>query len=133
PDKYKVYLTDEQFAKLKEEMPNLEYYGGMIKEMNKGAVIVDDMNHFETEEFLKLLKPDVFFSGIKDKYVAQKGGTLSRQLHSYDYSGPYAGFAGAVNFARDVTMGIYTPAWGYVKAPWKTEPTLEGQVAGGER
>ncbi|MDF2596405.1 MAG: nitrogenase component alpha chain, partial [Clostridia bacterium] len=32
PDKYKVYLTDEQFAKLKEEMPNLEYYGGMIKE-----------------------------------------------------------------------------------------------------
>jgi nitrogenase molybdenum-iron protein alpha chain len=133
PDKYKVYLTDEQFAKLKEEMPNLEYYGGMIKEMNKGAVIVDDMNHFETEEFLKLLKPDVFFSGIKDKYVAQKGGTLSRQLHSYDYSGPYAGFAGAVNFARDVTMGIYTPAWGYVKAPWKTEPTLTGQVAGGER
>lgn len=131
PDKYKVTLSEERYEKLKEEI-GLEYYGGMIKEMENGAIIVDDMNHLETEEFLKLLKPDVFFSGIKDKYVAQKGGTLSRQLHSYDYSGPYAGFTGAVNFARDVTMGIYTPAWGYVKAPWKTEPTLEGQVAGGE-
>ena len=26
----------------------------------------------------------------------QKAGTLSRQLHCYDYSGPYAGFKGAV-------------------------------------
>ena len=131
PDKYKVRLSEERYAKLKEEI-NLEYYGGLIKDVEKGVIIVDDLNHFETEEFLKLLKPDVFFAGIKDKYVAQKGGTLSRQLHSYDYSGPYAGFAGAVNFARDVTMGISTPAWGLVKAPWKTEPTLTGQVAGGE-
>ncbi len=131
PDKYKVFLSEDRYEKLKEEI-GLEYYGGMVKEMNNGSVIVDDLNHFETEEFLKMLKPDVFFSGIKDKFVAQKGGTLSRQLHSYDYSGPYAGFNGAVNFARDVTMGIYTPAWGFVKAPWKVEPTLEGQVVGGE-
>ncbi len=89
----------------------------MVKDMPDGTYMVDDLNHFETEEFLKLLKPDIFFSGIKDKYVAQKGGTLSRQLHSYDYSGPYSGFRGAVNFARDVAMGIYTPAWSYVKAP----------------
>ncbi|WP_070000134.1 nitrogenase molybdenum-iron protein alpha chain [Cellulosilyticum sp. I15G10I2] len=131
PDKYKVFLSEERYEKLKEEI-GLESYGGMIKDMENGSLIVDDLNHYETEEFLKLLKPDVFFSGIKDKYVAQKGGILSRQLHSYDYSGPYAGFSGAVNFARDVTMGIYTPAWSFVRAPWKVEPILEGQVAGGE-
>lgn len=102
----------------------------MIRDMDDGAVIVDDLNHFETEEFLKLLKPDIFFSGIKDKYVAQKGGTLSRQLHSYDYSGPYAGFKGAVNFGRDITMGIYTPAWGLVSPPWKKIPTLVGTYGG---
>jgi nitrogenase molybdenum-iron protein alpha chain len=129
PEKYNVYLPEEMLDKLKEEKV-LGYYGGMAKEMEDGTYMVDDLNHFETEEFLKLLKPDIFFSGIKDKYVAQKGGVLSRQLHSYDYSGPYSGFRGAVNFARDITMGIYTPAWSYVKAPWKTAPILVGTLGG---
>ncbi|OJU10189.1 MAG: nitrogenase molybdenum-iron protein alpha chain [Clostridiales bacterium 43-6] len=130
--KYKIRLSETKYNELKDSL-SLEYYEGMIKEMENGAIIVDDLNHFETEEFLNLLKPDVFYSGIKDKYVAQKGGILSRQLHSYDYSGPYASFKGAVNFARDTVMGIYTPAWKYVTAPWKTEPTLEGTLTGGEQ
>jgi len=126
-ERYRLYLTEEQYERLKGEIP-LDYYAGMIREMEKGTIIVDDLNHFETEEMLKVLKPDIFFSGIKDKYIAQKAGTLSRQLHSYDYSGPYAGFNGAINFGRDVTMGITTPAWGLVKAPWKTQPILKGQL-----
>ncbi len=129
PEKFHVYLSEEDVSRLKEEKL-LDYYGGMVKDMRDGTYMVDDLNHFETEEFLKLLKPDIFFSGIKDKYIAQKGGTLSRQLHSYDYSGPYSGFRGAVNFARDITMGIYTPAWSYVKTPWKTAPILEGTLGG---
>jgi nitrogenase molybdenum-iron protein alpha chain len=130
-EKYHVFLPEDTLNKLKEEKI-LGYYGGMAKEMDDGTYMVDDLNHFETEEFLQLLKPDIFFSGIKDKYVAQKGGVLSKQLHSYDYSGPYAGFRGAVNFARDITMGIYTPAWSFVKAPWKSTPILEGTLGGEE-
>jgi nitrogenase molybdenum-iron protein alpha chain len=126
-ERYRLYLTEEQYERVKNEIP-LDYYAGMIREMEKGTIIVDDLNHYETEEMLKVLKPDVFFSGIKDKYIAQKAGTLSRQLHSYDYSGPYAGFNGAINFGRDLTMGITTPAWGLVKAPWKTQPILKGQL-----
>jgi nitrogenase molybdenum-iron protein alpha chain len=126
-ERYRLYLTEEQYERLRKEIP-LDYYAGMIREMEKGTIIVDDLNHYETEEMLKVLKPDIFFSGIKDKYIAQKAGTLSRQLHSYDYSGPYAGFNGAINFGRDVTMGITTPAWGLVKAPWKTQPILKGQL-----
>lgn len=98
--------------------------------MKKGSIVVDDLNEFETEEFIKKLKLDMFFSGIKDKYIIQKGGVLSRQLHSYDYSGPYAGFKGAANFGRDVTMSLYTPAWKYTVAPWKTESILEGTFGG---
>jgi len=71
-------------------------------------------------------------SGIKEKYSVQKMGVLSRQLHSYDYIGPYAGFRGALVFARGLEAGIYTPAWQYVTPPWKTEPMLEGKVVGGE-
>jgi len=131
PEKFHVYLSEEDLSKLKEEKL-IDYYGGMVKSMQDGTYMVDDLNHFETEEFLKLLKPDIFFSGIKDKYVAQKAGILSRQMHSYDYSGPYAGFRGAVNFARDISMGIYTPAWSYIKAPWKITPSLEGTMGGVE-
>lgn len=130
-EKFHVYLSEEELNRLKEEKL-IDYYGGMVKDMKDGTYMVDDLNHYETEEFLKLLKPDIFFSGIKDKYVAQKSGILSRQLHSYDYSGPYSCFRGAVIFARDIAMGIYAPAWSYVKAPWSTTPILEGSLGGEE-
>lgn len=129
---YKIYLTQEQKEALKENGVALNYYEGMFKEMDEGAIIADDLNHFETEQFLKVLKPDIFFSGIKDKFVAQKSGILSRQLHSYDYSGPYAGFQGAVKFGNDVLMGLSTPAWGLIRAPWKQIPTLTGSLGGAE-
>ncbi len=118
---------------LKEQIP-LSYYAGMAVEMKDGDVVVDDLNHYETEEFIKLLKPDVFCSGIKDKYVVQKMGIPAKQLHSYDYSGPYAGFNGAVNFARDIAMGFMSPTWSFIVPPWKKEPLLEGRVneKGGE-
>lgn len=124
--KYRLFLSEERYNQLKEDLP-LGYYEGMAKDMEKNSVIVDDLNHFETETLLEALRPDVFFSGIKDKFVAQKGGVLSRQLHSYDYSGPYAGFKGAVNFARDLDAGISTPVWDLAKAPWKRKPILNGE------
>lgn len=127
---YKVFLSEEQKEALDEKGIKLNDYTGMFPEMEAGSIICDDLNHFETEEFLKILKPDIFFSGIKDKFVAQKSGILSRQLHSYDYSGPYAGFHGAVIFGRDITMGLYTPAWSYVRAPWKCIPSLTGTLGG---
>jgi len=132
PSKYREMLSPDEYEEKAKEIP-LEQYKGMIREMKKGAMVVDDFNHFETEELLKYYKPDLFFSGIKDKYVIQKSGVVSRQMHSYDYKGPYAGFKGAVNFARDVTMSIYTPAWGFVTPPWKTKPMLQGKLAGGEK
>ncbi len=127
---YRVTISPERYEELKKEIP-LNYYDGLIKEMQGNSIVVDDLNHHETEEFIKILKPDMFFSGIKDKYVIQKMGVYSKQLHSYDYSGPYAVFKGALNFARDLHMGMYTPAWKYVVAPWKTEPMLEGAIVGG--
>ncbi len=126
--KYRVRFSPDKYEELKGEVDGLEYYEGMIKEMGNGTLMVDDLNHFETEELVRMLKPDVFFSGIKDRYVLQKGGVHSRQLHSYDYKGPYAGFKGAVNFGQDLVMSIYTPVWGKIVPPWRTEPSLSGTV-----
>jgi nitrogenase molybdenum-iron protein alpha chain len=129
PQLYKQRYSDEKIEELRRELP-LDTYAGMIRDMKDGHVVIDDFNHFETEQIIKLMKPDIFFSGIKDKYIIQKGGTPSRQMHSYDYAGPYAGFLGAVNFARDITMAIYTNAWAFVTPPWKNQSTLIGTVGG---
>ena len=127
--KYKVFLTEEQLEALRDKIP-LEKYDGMMRDMQKNAMVVDDFNHFETEALLELLKPDIFYSGIKDKYIIQKSGIPSKQMHSYDYRGPYAAFTGAVNFARDTAMAIFVPAWGMVMPPWKNRPILEGTLVG---
>jgi nitrogenase molybdenum-iron protein alpha chain len=108
----------------------LDAYSGMIADMGKGDFVVDDYNHYETDELIRATKPDIFFSGIKDKYSIQKAGVVSRQMHSYDYSGPYAGFRGAVNFGRDVEMALYTNAWALVSPPWKNSPMLVGTIGG---
>jgi nitrogenase molybdenum-iron protein alpha chain len=125
--RFRLKMSPEKMEELKTKIP-LSYYAGMNVEMQDGNLIVDDLNHFETEEFIKILKPDIFASGIKDKYVVQKMGIPAKQLHSYDYSGPYAGFNGAVNFARDVSMGFASPTWNFIVPPWKDQPLLNGTV-----
>ncbi|MEL4106918.1 nitrogenase component I subunit alpha [Oscillospiraceae bacterium WX1] len=130
PELYKTRYSDEVMQALREQLP-VDSYPGMIPDMKSGHIVVDDYNHVETEMLLKLYKPDIFFSGIKDKYIIQKSGVPSRQIHSYDYAGPYAGFKGAVNFARDITMSITVNAWGLIVPPWKSEPMLEGALTGG--
>ncbi|MEN6414542.1 MAG: nitrogenase molybdenum-iron protein alpha chain [Veillonellales bacterium] len=130
--KFRVIISREKAEQMTKEGVKLGYYGGMVKEMNNNTIMIDDMNHHEMETILGQLKPDMFLTGIKEKYVIQKGGVLSRQLHSYDYTGPYAGFRGAVVFARELAAGLYTPAWRYVTPPWKQKSLLEGKVAGGE-
>lgn len=131
---YREKYTAEQIAKLKSGdcAIELDDYVGMIPEMKNGDVVVDDYNHFETDALINIMKPDIFLSGIKDKYSIQKAGTSSRQIHSYDYSGPYAGFRGAVIFARDVATAIFSNAWGLVTPPWTHESMLTGTIGGGK-
>lgn len=132
PNFYQENRISDELRKSLEENPDIELndYAGMYADMEEGAVIADDLNHYETEEFIKALKPDVFFSGIKDKFVIQKAGVLSRQIHSYDYQGPYTCFQGAARFGHDLVMGLYVPAWGFVKAPWKNAPVLNAEYGG---
>ncbi|HOO28052.1 MAG TPA: nitrogenase component I subunit alpha, partial [Lachnospiraceae bacterium] len=122
--------SEEKVEELKEQGVEIDDYGGMFEDMKKGYMVVDDYNMFETDELIKSMKPDIFFSGIKDKYSIQKQGVVSRQMHSYDYSGPYAGFRGAVIFGHDVTMSIYTNAWAFLTPPWRTAPLLGGRIGG---
>ena len=73
-------------------------YEGLIGGMSKDAMIIDDINHYETEKLIELLRPDIFCAGIKEKYIIEKMGLPLKQLHNYDMGGPYAGFKGAINW-----------------------------------
>jgi nitrogenase molybdenum-iron protein alpha chain len=86
-----------------------------------GTLIYDDVTAHEFEEFAKKMKPDLIAAGIKEKYVFQKMALPFRQMHSWDYSGPYHGYDGFAIFAKDMDLALNNPTWGLVKAPWKKE------------
>ncbi|KXS48848.1 nitrogenase molybdenum-iron protein alpha chain [Halanaerobium saccharolyticum] len=127
--KYKMRISETKKKELQQKMP-LDYYEGMIKEMEDGSIVIDDLNHHEHIKLTEALEPDIFCSGIKDKYTSHKMGIFSKQLHSYDYSGPYAGFKGHLQFAEDIAAGILNPSWSYINPPWKDNVELKGTIGG---
>ncbi|MDO9141512.1 MAG: nitrogenase molybdenum-iron protein alpha chain [Methylobacter sp.] len=104
-------------------------YDRTIKEMGNATLIYDDVTGYEFEEFVKKVKPDLIGSGIKEKYIFQKMGIPFRQMHSWDYSGPYHGYDGFAIFARDMDMTLNNPCWKQVTAPWKTTESPDVAVA----
>ncbi len=94
-------------------------YDRTLKEMGNATLLYDDVTGYEFEEFVKALKPDLIGSGIKEKYIFQKMGIPFRQMHSWDYSGPYHGYDGFAIFARDMDMTLNNPCWKKLAAPWQ--------------
>ena len=72
----------------------------MMPDMPNNTLIIDDISQYETDQLIEIYKPDMFCAGIKEKYAIQKHGIPMKQLHSYDYGGPYAGFAGSRQFLQ---------------------------------
>jgi nitrogenase molybdenum-iron protein alpha chain len=127
PEKFKPRASDLKLADLQAKGLEVSDYRGMMPDMADQSLVVDDISHWETEKLIEFYKPDIFCAGIKEKYVVQKSGIPLKQLHSYDYGGPYAGFKGAVNFYTDIDKMISTRIWKKVKAPWLNKAeTCEG-------
>ena len=99
-------------------------YDGIMPDMEKGTLVIDDLNQYEAEKLVELMKPDIFCAGIKEKFSIQKLGVPMKQLHSYDSGGPYAGFKGAVNFYKEIDRLVNSKVWSYMKAPWQESPEL---------
>jgi nitrogenase molybdenum-iron protein alpha chain len=103
-------------------------YDRTIKEMGNATLLYDDVTGYEFEEFVKRIKPDLIGSGIKEKYIFQKMGIPFRQMHSWDYSGPYHGYDGFAIFARDMDMTLNNPCWKAIQAPWKQQAEAEPEA-----
>ncbi|MBF0540312.1 MAG: nitrogenase molybdenum-iron protein alpha chain [Nitrospirae bacterium] len=90
-------------------------YKRTYPELKEGMVIMDDVTLYELEEFTRRLRPDMIGAGIKEKYSYHKMGVPFRQMHSWDYSGPYHGFDGFPVFARDMDMTVNSPTWDLIR------------------
>jgi nitrogenase molybdenum-iron protein alpha chain len=124
PHLYKPRKSAEEMQALVAGGYEFKDYDGLNADMDQGTIIIDDLNQYEAEKLVELLKPDLFCAGIKEKFSIQKLGIPMKQLHSYDSGGPYAGFKGAVNFYREIDRLVNSRVWGLMKAPWQEHPEL---------
>jgi nitrogenase molybdenum-iron protein alpha chain len=123
PSRYSQELQDKKAA-LEAKGQEFSDYEGMMKEMEAGSLVIDDLSHYEMEKLIELYNPSVFCAGIKEKYAVQKMGIPLKQLHSYDYGGPYAGFEGAINFYKDIERMVNTKIWDFIGAPWAKQEAM---------
>ncbi len=91
-----------------------EDYEKIVQRVKPGTLVIDNPNEFEIEEMIETRKPDLFLTGLKEKYLVRKFGVPTLNSHSYE-KGPYAGFRGFINFARDIYQAIYAPVWQLAK------------------
>jgi nitrogenase molybdenum-iron protein alpha chain len=124
PEKFSPRKSEKAVKTLAKKGVGFSEYKGMMPEMENGTLVIDDISQYETDKLIDWFKPDIFCAGIKEKYTVQKHGIPLKQLHSYDYGGPYAGFKGAVNFYKEIDRMVNSKVWGYLKAPWQQNPEL---------
>lgn len=124
PDEFRARKTPEEYKALEDAGFKFRHYDGLNPDLDNGSIIIDDLNQYEAEKLVELLKPDLFCAGIKEKFSIQKLGVPMKQLHSYDSGGPYAGFKGAINFYEEIDRLVNSKVWSYMKAPWQENPEL---------
>ena len=124
PVLYQPRKSEAEMEKLSADGVDFKAYEGLNPMMDKGSLVIDDLNQYEAEKLVQLMKPDIFCAGIKEKFSIMKLGIPMKQLHSYDSGGPYAGFKGAINFYREIDRLVNSRVFGYMKAPWQENPEL---------
>jgi len=124
--RYKPRKSEKEMKALEDAGYKFKEYDGLMADMENQTLIIDDLNQYEAEKLVEMMKPDIFCAGIKEKFSVQKLGVPMKQLHSYDSGGPYAGFKGAINFYKEIDRLVNSKVWSYMKAPWQENPQLSG-------
>ncbi len=75
-----------------------------------GTVIIDDANPLELKELLIKQKADLLVAGVKERFLAYKMGIAFCDFN-HDRNTNFEGYAGMVNFAREVSITINSPVW----------------------
>ncbi len=93
----------------------------------KDVLVIDAPNEPELEEVAELYNPDFMLVGLKERYLFRKYGIPTINSHSYE-QGPYAGFRGFVNFARDIYKAVCHPIWKIVNEREEKFKNIKGDT-----
>lgn len=97
------------------EFGHKDDYEKTFEDVKDGTILYDDPAALDLEFLAEKLDVDLMGAGVKEKYVYHKMGIPFRQMHSWDYSGPYHGFDGFKVFARDMDIAVNSPVWELMK------------------
>jgi nitrogenase molybdenum-cofactor synthesis protein NifE len=87
-----------------------------LREMcDDGTIILDDANPLELSTYIIEKKADLFIGGVKERPIAFKMG-IGFCDHNHERKIPLAGFAGMLQFAREVHTSVTSPVWQFVPA-----------------
>ncbi|MGC7878719.1 nitrogenase component 1 [Desulforudis sp. 1031] len=86
-----------------------EDYQAAWQDVKPGTALVDDVNEEELIRFIRQYRPDVIAGGTREKWTAHKLGVPFTVFPQE--SGPYAGYSGFLNFARDILAALKAPVW----------------------
>ena len=98
-----------------------EDYKELAAITDEGTIIVDDSNPLELSQFIKEMDVDIFVGGVKERPIAYKLG-VGFCDHNHERKEALEGFAGMLNFAREVHRTVTSPVWRFT-------PRRRGSVA----
>jgi len=92
---------------------NQSDYDTLQKMCDDGTIILDDANPLELSKYIIEQRADLFIGGVKERPIAFKMG-IGFCDHNHERKIPLAGFAGMLQFAREVHTSVTSPVWQFV-------------------
>ena len=97
-----------QVVAMSSKFGHQEDFEKVIARGQNGTYYIDDGNELEFFEIIDLVKPDVIFTGPRVGELVKKLHIPYVNGHGY-HNGPYMGFEGFVNLARDTYNAVHNP------------------------
>jgi nitrogenase molybdenum-iron protein alpha chain len=100
-----------------------EDFEKVIARGKTGTIYIDDGNELEFFEVIEMIKPDIIFTGPRVGDLVKKLHIPYINGHAY-HNGPYMGFEGFVNMARDIYNATRSPVWKLAEKDIRKEAEL---------
>ncbi|MDR1943509.1 MAG: hypothetical protein LBQ19_01675, partial [Synergistaceae bacterium] len=81
--------------------------------VDRDAVVLDDANPAELENFMLEKEADILVGGVKERPLAYKLG-IAFCDHNHERKHSLAGFEGVRNFTEEINSSINSPVWRYL-------------------
>ncbi|MEN9217383.1 MAG: nitrogenase iron-molybdenum cofactor biosynthesis protein NifE [Gloeomargarita sp. DG_2_bins_126] len=92
-----------------------------IKELlGEDGITIEGGGAQELLDIIRRTKADMLIAGGRNQYTALKAGIPFLDINQERHKG-YAGYAGMITLARELTHALYSPIWAQIRqpAPWE--------------